>query len=177
VSRKSKCRISWGLVACSYVPSGRGTLSPGIVATQCKQFCTTTLTSFAIVVHARYSFVSPSVASYTLCPAERQCASTHKRSCSSTARAREFIVHCASSSCHQYRLSAAVILDKQSRCFAGLARTPEPRSSAPAESPSLTETLPYRSRAGLCTAGKIGWPSCHALCARCMLSTLLLISS
>jgi hypothetical protein len=83
---KSKCRISLCLVACSCVPSGRGTLSPGIVATQCKQFCTKTLTSLAIVVHATYSLIAPSVASYALCPAERQCAFAHKRGFGSTAR-------------------------------------------------------------------------------------------
>jgi hypothetical protein len=59
---------SLGQVACSFVPSGRGTLSPGIVATQCKQFCTKTLTSFAIVVHVKYSLIAPSFASYALCP-------------------------------------------------------------------------------------------------------------
>jgi hypothetical protein len=57
----------------------------------------------------------------------------------------------------------------------GFARTPEPRSSAPVDSSSLTENLPYRSRAWLCTATRIGWPSFHALCARCLLSTLLSI--
>jgi hypothetical protein len=36
--------------------------------------------------------------------------------------------------------------------------TPGLRSSAPAESPSSTETLPYSSRAGICTAVPIGWP-------------------
>jgi hypothetical protein len=75
-----------GLVACIFIPSGRVSVSPGIVATQCKQFCTKTLISFAIVVHTTYSLITPSVASYALCLAERQCAPTHKRSCSSNAR-------------------------------------------------------------------------------------------
>jgi hypothetical protein len=79
--RKSKCRISLGLIACSCVPSGRGTLSLGTVATQCKQFCPKTLSYLAIVVHATSFLIAPSVALYALCPAERQCDSTHKRSC------------------------------------------------------------------------------------------------
>jgi hypothetical protein len=144
--RTSKCRISLGLVACSCVPRGHGTLSPEIVATQCKQFCTKTLTSFDIVVHATYSLIAPSAAS-TLCVL--QSGSVFSRTSVAAARlhARESIVHCSSSLCRQHRLAAAVLHDEPSRWFAGNARTYRQRSAAPVESPSSTETLPYRSRA------------------------------
>jgi hypothetical protein len=144
--RKSKCRISLGLVSCSCVPGGRGTLSPGIVATQCKQFCTKTLTSLAIVVHATYSLIAPSVASNALCPAERQCASTS--AAAARLHARESIVHCSSSSCRQHQIAAAALLDEPSCFFAGNARTHRQRSAAHVGSFSSTELPPNRSRAG-----------------------------
>jgi hypothetical protein len=81
-----KCRKSLGLVAWSCILSGCGTSSPGVVAAQCKQFYAKTLTSFAIVVHATYYLITPSGASYALCPIDWQCASTHICSCISTAR-------------------------------------------------------------------------------------------
>jgi hypothetical protein len=62
--------------------------------------------------------------------------------------AQESIVHCSSSSCRQRLLAAAVLLDEPSRCFAGNSRTHLQCSAAPVESPSSTETPPYRSRAG-----------------------------
>jgi hypothetical protein len=92
--RKSKCRILLGLVARRCVLSKRSTLSPGIRSKQCKQFCTKTLKSFAIAAQSTYFLISPSVASYALCAAERHCASTGKSSCSSTSRSGIYSVSC-----------------------------------------------------------------------------------
>jgi hypothetical protein len=158
------------LVACGCIPSERGTLSPGIIATQCKQFRTNTLTSFAVVSHETYSLTTPSVAS---CTCAKQSSSVPPRTNAAAARlhAQEYTVHCSSSSCHQHRHAAAVLLDENLPRYAGLTRTPVPRYSAPEYSLFWTETLPYCGRAGRCTAARIGWSYCHALCALCLLST------
>jgi hypothetical protein len=127
------------------------------------------------ILHATYSFLAATIASYALCSAKRQFASTRERSCNSTARSK---VHSAMFIIRM--LPASNCCDSSSRRAVDLHCWLRSKSYTPLFCTIRISFFDGKSTASLCggkcMAARTGCSSCRALFARCLLSIHFLIS-